>query len=125
MGVGEHEAREARRLIGQAREADDEAGLPDRVGELEATRQRERRVDARTEQEELDLAAFHGPRELHHLRVGRHPPVRGVGAEADRLADVPGRRIEQVDRDQRVRGVPAAHGDAAPDREPWPRVAED
>ena len=99
MSVGQDDLRQLAGLIGHVREADDERHLADRVGELESRRERERGVDTRTQDEDLDLAAAHRARQRGDFRVRRDLAVGRIRAEAHGLADVTRRRVEQIDRD--------------------------
>jgi len=113
------------RLIRQVRKADDERHLAERVGELEARRQREDGIDAPSEHQHLDLAAGHRARQRGHLGVRGDLAVRGVGAEAHGLADVAGRRVQEVDGDLGLRRVGTGDRHAAADRQPGLGVSED
>ena len=115
---------ERRRLVWHVGEADHERDLPDRVGELEAGREREGGVDAVREQEHLDRAGG------HRLGQARHVPVRArlsegrVGPEAYGPADRADRHGQQIDRRLRLSGVGPGRGDPAADGETRPAAGE-
>jgi hypothetical protein len=67
VGGRQYDVGEGTCLIRHVREADHERHLADRVGQLEAGRERERGVHARAEHEHLDLAARHGAGERRHF----------------------------------------------------------
>ncbi len=106
------------RLTRHVREADDQRHLADRVGELEARRQRERRVDPGTQDEDFDLPARHRARQARDLGIRRHLPVRRIGAEPHGLPHVAGCRVQEIDRDLRLGGVGPRDRDAPADGEP-------
>ena len=122
--IGEDDVGQRRRLVGQARETDHEAHFACGVGELEAARQREGRIHARSEQQELDLAVRHRLRQRGDVRVRRHLSEGRIRAESHRFPDVARCRVQQVDRGERGHRVAARRGDTAADRERGPRTAE-
>ena len=122
--VGQDEVRERGRLVGQRGEADDEGDLANGVGDLEPARQREGRVDAAAEDEQRDLAGRHRLHEPGHLGVRRHLAVGVIRTEPHRLAEIAGRRVEQVDRDLQLGGVTAGDRDPAADGQARPGAGE-
>ena len=109
--------RERARLVRLVGERDDERHLADGLGSLEAARQRERGIDARTEQEHFDLAGGHRLHQLRDLCVRRRLAVGPIGTEAHGLADVAQGRVEERDDVLQLRRVGPARRGAAGDDE--------
>ena len=94
MSVREHDVRQLARLVRHVREAGDEGDLADRVGELEPRGQGERRIHARADDEDFDLAARHRAGQVRDLRIRSDLAVGRIGAESHGLSDVAGGRVQ-------------------------------
>ena len=116
--------RERRRLVGLIGEARDERDLAGGIRELEPPGERERRIDAGTKQQQLDLALRHRLHELSNLGERRHAAPGGIRPEAHGLADRARRRIEQIDRGLGGGRVRARHRGAAANGQSRLGVAE-